>query len=182
MAVEKKVVEVKTVPSDVDIYGYLGGAVTFTPTAFKKMKVPKKKQFSVDIEPMSADDCTAINSLNKSEQMRMSLWYSSPQGKLFTEANEKLRDFKGDDNSFTDEDFNNVQSIVKQRALINTDAQKYKIVQNSISNLTAPHPLADGGVICDTAWDNMPQEIKAEIYNKCYDISYLGVDEAINLQ
>ena len=182
MAVEKKVIQVKDVPSDVDIYGYLGGAITFTPTAFKKMKVPKKKQFSVDIEPMSADDCAAINSLNRSEQMRMSLWYSSPEGKLFTEANDKLKDFDGDTSKFTDEDFNNVQSIVRQRALVNTDSQKFKIVQNSISNLSEPHQLANTGVICDTAWDNMPKNIKAEIYNKCFDMSYLGNDEAVNLQ
>ena len=182
MAKEKAVVKVKTVPSDSEIYGYLGGLTTFTPSVFKKMKVPKAKQFSVDIEPMSADDCTAINSLNRSEQMRMSLWYSSEQGKKFTEANDKLREFDGTGDAFTDEDFTNVQSIVKQRALVNTDSQKFKIVQNSISNLSKPHPLFSDGVISDKAWDNMPLEIKAEIYNQCYDMSYLGNDEAINLQ
>ncbi len=39
MATAKKVVEVKEVVSDESIYGYLGGAVKYTPKVFKTMKM-----------------------------------------------------------------------------------------------------------------------------------------------
>jgi len=182
MAVAKKVVEVKEVVSDESIYGYLGGAVKYTPKVFKTMKVPKAKQFSVEIEPMSDEDCTAINSLNSSQQLMMSLWYVSEDGKRFTEANEKLSKFTGNEGEFTESDFADVQLLVAQRNKVNNDSQKFAIVQKYISNLSKPHPFSDAGVISDGAWANMPKKIKADIYNTIIDMSMLSESDAVNLQ
>lgn len=179
---EKRVVEVKEVFEDSSIYGYLGGVVTYTPKVFEDMGVPKKKQFSVGIEPMSDEDCTAINSLNKEERLRMSLWYVSEEGKKFQEANEKLMKFTEDGDEFTDEDFDTIKLIEKHKDLIDTSEHKLKIVQKYIKNLSSPHPLAKKGIISDKAWRAMPLKIKADIYNAIIDISMLSEQDAINLQ
>jgi len=181
MATEKKTIKVKEVVSDDSIYGYLGGAVTITPPSLAERKVPKAKQFSVDIEPLSDEDCTAINSLNRSQQLLMSLWYVSEDGKRFTEANAKLTKFTGKNEDFTQEDFESVQLLEKQRAKVNNDSQKYAIVQKVVTNLKK-HPLAGDGVIDDLAWQRMRKEEKAFIYNSIIDMSMLSESDAVNLQ
>ena len=178
----KKTIKVKEVIQDDSIYGYLGGAVTYSPASFKKSKVPKAKQFTVDIEPMSDEDCTAINSLNKTQQLRMSLWYVSEEGQQFTKANDKLIKFTGENSDFSDEDFASVQLLEKQRNLVSNDKEKFAIVQKYITNLSEPHPLYSDGIITDKAWQQMPKKYKADIYNAIIDMSMLTEDEAINLQ
>jgi hypothetical protein len=182
MATAKKAIKVKEVLSDNSIYGYLGGVVTYTPKVFKEMRIPKAKQFSVDIEPMSDEDCTAINSLNRSQQLLMSLWYVSEDGKKFTEANKKLSKFTGDEADFTEDDFSSVQLLEKQRTKVNNDSYKFAIVQKYINNLSTPHPLAGTETIDDVAWGNMPKKIKADIYNAIIDMSMLSESDAVNLQ
>jgi len=182
MSEEKRVIEVKEVFNDASIYGYLGGKQEYTPFVFEEMKVPKEKQFSVNIEPMSDEDCTSINSLNKEESLRLSLWFGSEDGSKALEANSKLKQFDGDQSQFTDDDFKLVQSIVKKREELSTNAQKFSIVKKYISDLSKPHPLSKKGRITDKAWSVLPIKIKADIYNAIYDISILGESDAINLQ
>jgi DNA-directed RNA polymerase len=181
MATEKKTIKVKEVISDDSIYGYLGGAVTITPPSLAERKVPKAKQFSVDIEPLSDEDCTTINSLNRSQQLLMSLWYVSEDGKKFTDANTKLAKFNGDNADFTAEDFKSVQLRETQMAKVNNDSQKFATVQKVITNLQK-HPLASDGVIDDLAWQRMRKQDKEFIYNSIIDMSMLSESDAINLQ
>ena len=178
----KKTIQAKEVIQDDSIYGYLGGTETYTPLVFKEMKVPKKKQFTVDVEPMSDADCTTINSLNKTLQLKMSLWYHSEDGLKFQEANKKLTEFNGEGSDFTDADFDTVQSIERYKASINCDELKFSVVEKYITNLSAPHPLNAEGKIDSKAWQAMPKKIKADIYNRIVDISMLSESDAVNLQ
>ena len=178
----KKTIEVKDTTQDSDIYGYFGGSITYTPQTLKDKKVPKAKQFTVDIEPMNDEDCTTINSLNKQEQLRMSLWYVSEDGKKFQEANEKLKAFTGNGSNFTDEDFASVQLLQAHRAKISNDKLKFEIVQKYVSNLSEPHPKAKSGVIRWATWNGLPVKIRADIYNEIVNISMLSEEDAINLQ
>ena len=179
---EKTVVEVKEVLTDDEIFGYLGGKQKYTPKVFEEMGVPKAKQFSVNIEPMSDEDCATINSLNRIQSLKMTMWFASKEGQRFTKANNKLKEFDGDTKKFTEKDFDDVQLIVKQREKISNDKEKLKIVQKYISDLSKPHPLASKGTITDEAWGIIPNNIKADIYNRVYDISVLSQGDAVNLQ
>ena len=186
----KKTVEVKETFRDDEIFGYLGGKKKITPAIFEDMGVPKAKQYTYKIEPMSDEDCVAIEALNRKESLQMSLWFSTEDGQKFTEANAKLQalqakeDTKPEDINkyFTDEDFADVMLIQKQRSKISTNTEKFEIVQKYISDLSKPHPLAQRGIITDEAWAVLPAKVKAEAYNRIYDISVLGLGEAINLQ
>ena len=179
---EKKTVEVKETFEDANIYGYFGGVQTITPQTLITREVPKEKQYTVDIEPMSDEDCTAINSLNKHENRRMLRWYSSKEGQKFQKANRKIQDFSGDMSSISDKDLDTLKLIEIQKTLVSTDAQKFDIVRKYVSNLSEPHPKAKSGVIVKKVWDNLPKSIKADIYNDIYNISMLSEDDAVNLQ
>ena len=178
-ATEKKVVEVKEVVFDV--FGYLGDIETYTPAIFKEKKVPKKDQYTVDIEPMSDRDCMAIKALNRQEATDFQLWLASNEES--SKANAKwLKSVDNDKVKLTEKEYALISQMIQKREEFSTNSKKFKIVQKYISNLSAPHPLKSDGVISDKAWQGMPKAIKADIYNRIYDISSLNDADAINLQ
>ena len=59
------------------------------------------------------------------------------------------------------------------------DASGEKVFMGDFTRLSKPGTYR---ILLNTGEASFPFEIKAEIYNKCFDVSYLGNDEAINLQ
>ena len=176
---EKKVVEVKGV--EFDVFGFVAESETYTSKVFKEKKTPKKNHYTVDLEPMSDPDCVTINTLNRQESIQMSLWFAENQKHV--DANNKWI-ASLDDNTIevTSEDYILISEITQKREEFKKNSEKFAVVQKYISNLSAPHPLAGEGVISDKAWETIPAIIKADYYNRIYDISNMNEVDAINLQ
>ena len=176
---EKTICEVKEV--EFDVFGYLGDSEVYTPAIFEEKNVPKNKRYSVTIEPMNDDDCTTIRALNRQEMTQFQLWLSDNTESV--KANTKwLASTKDKKITLTEKEMALISEMIQKREHFSTNSQKFKIVRNYISDLSKPHPNAGDGLIDLKVWERMPKAIKADIYNRIYDISMMSNSDAINLQ
>ena len=176
---EKNVVEIKEV--SYDVFGFLGDKEKYTPAIFKEKKVPKAKQYTIDIEPMSDADCVAIKTLNRQEITSFQLWLAD--NKDSSKANDKwIKSLTDTKIKLTEKEMILITEMIQKRESLKNNTAKFEIVQKYISNLSKPHPKAADGVIDTMAWERMPKAIKADIYNRIYDISMMNDADAINLQ
>ena len=175
MAKEK--IEVKKLNSR-EMFGYLGGKMVFTPKkAMETLGFTKEDYFSVTIEPMNDDDCQSIRSYNSDSASQFAMWMAE-KGKEYTDT---MNAYNNND-PMTPEQARLFNEGVEMRRTTTHNTEKLDLVQQYITKLTEPHPEAGKGAINKKAWLRMPPTIKEEIYNEIIDISYMGNDEAINLQ
>lgn len=161
MATKKKnVVDIKDVERE--IYGYRGGVMTYTPAVFDTLNVPEEKRYTVDIEPMSDEDCEAIRSINEGLQVELFLW-----------AGQNGIDTK----SMFDTSKPEGLAFLKKSKQIEPAAKKYSIIYKYLSNLQN-HP---DGELTEELWAATPNTIRADIYNKVYEISNVSNGEFTNL-
>lgn len=176
---EKKVIDVKEVAFDP--FGFVAEKETYTTKVFQEKKVPKKDQYTVDLEPMSDADCVSINALNRQESILMQMWFAEHQEHV--EANNKwIKSLDDKTIEVTSQDYALIAEITQKREEFKKNAEKFAIVKKYVTNLSKPHPLAEEGEISVKAWDTLPLIIKADYYNRIYDISNVNEVDAINLQ
>ncbi len=177
---EKSVFNVKEV-QECEIYGYLGGVITYTPKTFTLEETAEEKRFSVDIEPMSDADVVALNTLETQEIQKYSLWLTNAPAKI-QKSNDKYMESLTDEKiKLTKADFENISEMTDKRKSLRNNALKLNIARKYISNLSEPHPQAQAGTITELAWERMPLKYKVDIYREIKSISVLTDVDAVNL-
>ena len=177
----KKVVEVKDY--DNELYGYSGGVKTYTPLVFDSMNIPEDKKFSVDIKPMSDQDCAIVRSINAKIGVDIALNRTGERGEKIAEIKKKIAGAAANDpevlivDVLDDSELTFWQYNMNYENSLDDISRKFDLVYPYLSNLQNHREKE----LTKDVWATMPNNIREDIYNEVVSISNVSVGESINL-